>query len=315
MWNYIMNKKRFFNPFLLSIFLSCFSIFTSQLSHGASILIRWDSNTEEWHSGYKLYYRTSSSHYGEPLDLGNVTTYQLSSLIEDETYYIALTAYDTLGIESEKTEKVITISQLTEEEETSCNNPHKLIPVSVITSSESFFWSKDNAIDGDPRTFWSSAVTFFWTNEFITLDLGETKQISSIGMLGTELFGIDYFPTNFQIQVSKDNLNWEEVMNENDYRIQSSDTNNSWHLNTPEARYVRIYITKAKTFFLLHLVQIAEIEVYGCDMSEPLTKRFAERLLINDEKQEDNTQAESLNIPVPEQLVPTTPGRPEITFK
>lgn len=203
-----------------------------------------------------------------------------------------------------------------EEPQDICEDVQKILPVSVTVSSEASFGPKDNAIDGDPLTFWSSAATFFWKNEFITLDLGEIKRVSSIDMQGTKLFGIDYFPTNFQIQMSEDNLNWKELINENDYSIQSSDTKNSWDFNTVKARYIRFYITKAKTFFLFHLVRIAEVEVYGCDVSEQKLASPDEHIANQSGLQTGGVlhdHAESLG--KSHQGIPSTPGKPVVTFQ
>lgn len=51
-------------------------------------------------SGYKVYYGTASGVYGAPVDVGNVTTHQVTGLTGGLTYYLAVTAYDTSGNES-----------------------------------------------------------------------------------------------------------------------------------------------------------------------------------------------------------------------
>ena len=200
--------------------------------------------------------------------------------------------------------------QITYEEQNACDDPHKIQPVSVTASSELF--SKSNVIDGNPLTVWSTSPSFFWKNEFITLDLGETKQINGFNMYASNMFGIDYLPTNFQIQISMDNINWEEITTEKSYNIQS-DSANSWDFNTPEAQYIRVYVTKAKTFFIFHLVQIAEIEVYGCDISE-------QKLRSTDYKGSNKVIKKTRNAPQDNieesnQVAPSVPGKPIVTFK
>ncbi len=191
-----------------------------------------------------------------------------------------------------------------------CNEPYKLQPVSVTASSELF--SKSNVIDGNPLTVWSTFPSFFWKNEYITFDLGETKQISGFNMYPSNMFGIDYFPTNFHIQISMDNMNWEEITTEKSYNIQSNSAN-SWDFNTPEAQYIRVYVTKAKTFFIFHLVQIAEIEVYGCNISEL-------KLSATDHKKSNEVIKKTRNAPQEKiegshQEAPSAPGKPTVTFK
>ena len=195
--------------------------------------------------------------------------------------------------------------QIKYEEQTACDDPYKIQPVSVTASSELF--SKSNVIDGNPLTVWSTSPSFFWKNEFITLDLGETKQINRFNMYAsTNMFGIDYSPTNFRIETSMDNMNWKAIATENSYDSQSVH-DDSWDFKIPEAQYIRVYITKAKTFFIFHLVQIAEIEVYGCDMPE-------NTLVLLEETSKGICQNKQVNLVCFDNLLLTTPGKPVITF-
>jgi hypothetical protein len=47
--------------------------------------------------GYKIYMGTTSGSYSQTLDVGNVTSYTVSSLDDANTLYFAVTAYDTTG--------------------------------------------------------------------------------------------------------------------------------------------------------------------------------------------------------------------------
>lgn len=79
--------------------------------HEDSIDLGWDSHPyviAGW--GYNLYYDTDTSgppYEGtgtaggsSPIDVGDVTSYTLSSLASDKNYFIALTVYDPVGHES-----------------------------------------------------------------------------------------------------------------------------------------------------------------------------------------------------------------------
>jgi|SRR3972149_7704631 len=55
--------------------------------------------------GYKIYYGTSSGNYTQEVNVGNVNTYTLT-LADGATYYFTVTAYDTLGNESEYSNEV-----------------------------------------------------------------------------------------------------------------------------------------------------------------------------------------------------------------
>jgi hypothetical protein len=59
--------------------------------------LTWNPNTETDLAGYKVYVGTASRTYGAPVDLGNATTFEVINLQRGQTYYFAITAYDTSG--------------------------------------------------------------------------------------------------------------------------------------------------------------------------------------------------------------------------
>ncbi len=65
---------------------------SSQLVLGAEIGLAWDPNTEPDLAGYKVYYGTASRAYGNPVNVGNVTSYSLTGLTRGQTYFIAVTS-------------------------------------------------------------------------------------------------------------------------------------------------------------------------------------------------------------------------------
>ena len=404
----------------MTISLLSLLLFTAQIGYGASINVIWDSNEEADLSGYKIYYRTSSGNYGSPIDVGKVTSFELSGLIEGITYYMALTAYDTSSNESEKTDEVWGIAEASstastttilpdttppsgtisinngdklthspnvtltlfatddgeelggdalmtfsndnqewsdpepytvikmwtltpdkgdktvyvkfrdaagnwmtepakdqirfEESEEICDDPYKLQPAYVAASSEFLpFREKDKAVDGNYLTFWSTPPSLYRKNEFITLDLGEIKQMSRIDMYALRSLTMDFFPVNFQVQLSSDNINWEEIRSEKNYTLKSTHFD-SWELNSLEARYLRVSITKAKTFFIFYVAQIAEIEVYGCDIPEQNFAPLDDTASIKDAEPGDTLPEEGGEAAELDQAPPSVPGRPVITF-
>jgi uncharacterized repeat protein (TIGR02543 family) len=85
-----------FKPFLAFSFLLLFDSY----AFGAQLKLAWDANTELDLAGYRVYYGTSSGNYGSPVSVGNVTTYTLTGLTQGPTYFVAVTAIDTLLDES-----------------------------------------------------------------------------------------------------------------------------------------------------------------------------------------------------------------------
>jgi hypothetical protein len=72
----------------------------------AELSLVWDENTEPDLDGYKLYYGSTSRSYGYIIDVGNQTDFTVVDLVEGETYYFAVTAYNTSGYESSYSNEV-----------------------------------------------------------------------------------------------------------------------------------------------------------------------------------------------------------------
>ena len=51
-------------------------------------------------AGYKVYYGTASGSYSQSIDVGKVTTYEVTNLPNGFTYYFVVTAYNQAGVES-----------------------------------------------------------------------------------------------------------------------------------------------------------------------------------------------------------------------
>ncbi len=79
------------------------------------VTLAWDANTEPDVSGYKLYSGTATRVYGTPITVGNVLTYTVTGLADGQTFYFAVTAYDTFGNESGYSNEVVyTVPSLVE---------------------------------------------------------------------------------------------------------------------------------------------------------------------------------------------------------
>lgn len=78
----------------------CSAICPQASALGAAFTLEWDPNTETNIAGYRLYYGTASRTYEARIEVGNVTTYRVTGLLDGVTYYLAVTAYDQQGRES-----------------------------------------------------------------------------------------------------------------------------------------------------------------------------------------------------------------------
>jgi fibronectin type 3 domain-containing protein len=77
-----------------------FVLMTIQVSSAASVTLRWDPSSDTNVVGYAVYYGTASGDYIERLDAGSQTTVRITDLVEGITYYFAVTAYISTGLES-----------------------------------------------------------------------------------------------------------------------------------------------------------------------------------------------------------------------
>jgi len=89
--------------FALLIAHTCF-VNTGQSSLGiaddARVRFTWRSNSEPNLAGYRLYVGTVPGNYVGFVNAGRASSFELTGLVRGMTYYFALTAYDTAGLES-----------------------------------------------------------------------------------------------------------------------------------------------------------------------------------------------------------------------
>ncbi len=84
----------------------------TQTPPGISATFSWLPNQETTLAGYKIYYGTVSGTYDNTIDVGNPAPVngriqgQVNGLVEGTTYYFAVTAYDTNGLESDYSTEV-----------------------------------------------------------------------------------------------------------------------------------------------------------------------------------------------------------------
>jgi len=99
-----LSRPRFYRIRTCNIILvaTCILIFTCfvGVTYSAQVTLAWDGSTDSDLGGYKVYYGTASRDYDVSLDVGNWTNCTIGSLEPGETYYFAVTAYNTEGSES-----------------------------------------------------------------------------------------------------------------------------------------------------------------------------------------------------------------------
>jgi len=96
-----------YHVFVFIFFLTLTSTFHATNVYSAQVVLTWKPNSESDLAGYKIYYGNLSGIYDTSIDVGNQTIYTLSNLMDGNTYYLALTAYNFSRNESDYTEELI----------------------------------------------------------------------------------------------------------------------------------------------------------------------------------------------------------------
>lgn len=106
-----MVKKSFLYLFLLLMViaaLSCCHNSGGGNSPSGTATLGWTATTTNSDgsaltnlAGYKVYYGTASGSYPRSIDVGNVTTYEVTNLPIGFTYYFVVKSYNQAGVESE----------------------------------------------------------------------------------------------------------------------------------------------------------------------------------------------------------------------
>jgi hypothetical protein len=69
------------------VMLACVSLCVTSIAHAQSVTVAWDANTEPTLSGYVVLYGTSSGIYPYSIDVGNVTSKQVTANLTGNTRY------------------------------------------------------------------------------------------------------------------------------------------------------------------------------------------------------------------------------------
>src|SRR5437867_4474089 len=86
---------------LISLLFTFFTATLTWSASAASVTLVWNASPGTNIAGYNVYYGVASRTYTNKVNVGNATNATVSGLIEGTTYYFAVTAYDSNGLESD----------------------------------------------------------------------------------------------------------------------------------------------------------------------------------------------------------------------
>jgi F5/8 type C domain len=259
-----MHVRKLYQAISAILFLAM--TFMVPYAKAAQVALTWTKPTTKANgtpltnlAGYKLYYGRASGTYGPGIDVGNVTFFTLSNLEEGQTYYFAVTAYDSSGNESKfSNEKSVTIPPKRDVPTPPAddNNSVALSPKTVTASASQVSNVPANTHDGNPNTRWSAEGDGQW----IVYDLGSQMTVSQVAIAW---YQGNQRQSSFAIEVSSNGTNWTEV-----YSGESSGKTvelEPYSFTAVAARYVRIvgYGNTANQWN-----SITEVEIYSCGLPE-----------------------------------------------
>ena len=205
-----------------------------------------------------------------PKEAGSVEQIQVPNLETDVKYYFALKAIDDRdnisfisNIISGKTLDIIAPGDINSLRAVAPPSAGEKVSTNVVDSSGSYSddFSAANCVDKKTLTDWVSPQRDELQSEYIVLSTEEQFNIESISLFPSRDFS-SMFPQNFEIQLSKNRVQWETALSINDY---SADPG-TWHkfeFTAIEAKYIRLYISEDNRSEESEYIIIAEIEVYA----------------------------------------------------
>jgi hypothetical protein len=101
-------RRWFKRPQLLMVLIGGWIafVYASQVFSTQSVRLTWNASAGSGIVGYNIFFGTASGDYNSSIQVGGVTDAVVSNLTDGVTYYFALSAYDTSGIQSELSSEV-----------------------------------------------------------------------------------------------------------------------------------------------------------------------------------------------------------------
>jgi hypothetical protein len=121
--------------------------------------------------------------------------------------------------------------------------------------------------DGNLASYWRSPIRSTMVPEFITWDLGAPKNISNVRLRSRSSGNL--FPVDYQIQVSLNNVSFTPVFS----KVGAVPPPGTWvdhQLPDPNARFVRLRITKTRRTGPYYAAEVAEVQIQEATSGETL---------------------------------------------
>jgi len=277
----------------------------------ATIHLYANDNTCSMDNEARMMFSNDNIHWTPPEPFAPKRYWLLSSGGGAKTVYVKLSDSAGNWMSQPVTDSIMVANTL------SCLKPTRL-KTTASESSGTFLhaFPKEKAVDGDTDTGWLSPLRFiFMKEEYIMLDLGQTKIVNSIEITSKPFLFFNLCPSDFKIQLSLDTIKWTDAVNVNDYSSSPSHSD-TWFFDETKARYIKLVITKAKPFlFIFYLSYLSEIEASGCSEAETENSSAEPTTTFTDTapkpvKVIPDIHNKDTYTPLLNMLVPERPGKP-----
>src|SRR5678815_3601317 len=94
-----MGQYSYFASKLFLLVLAITLVLGVDHASGLAVTLQWDRNLERDIAGYRLYYGDREHPFTQVINVGNIVTTTVSNLVGGNTYFFAVTAYNTGGFE------------------------------------------------------------------------------------------------------------------------------------------------------------------------------------------------------------------------
>jgi hypothetical protein len=137
----------------------------------------------------------------------------------------------------------------------------QVAPSALASSGEvNATYGKDKAVDGNAATSWSTPGRTIAQEEFLTLDLLASHNLARVELCARDVTGA-LFPEDFVVELSTDNVSYGGVVSRVGF-VAAAGSCHTFDFGPQLARYVRLRVTKARQYFGLFYVQLAEMKVF-----------------------------------------------------
>jgi hypothetical protein len=82
------------------------SFWISEAHTALGVTLAWDPDTDPNLAGYRLYYGTADGVFTHEVEVGTSTTVSVSNLVDGQTYFFVVTAYNASAVESAPSNEV-----------------------------------------------------------------------------------------------------------------------------------------------------------------------------------------------------------------